>query len=44
MAKKKAIKKKKKGRAEKYDTKLAIIGTLDDVLKVSLIPTKKRSR
>lgn len=38
MAKKKAVKKKKKPakkRASKYDKKLKIIGTLDEVLKVA---------
>jgi len=34
MVKKKAKVKKKK-RSHKYDTKLAIIGTLDDVLRVA---------
>ena len=38
-AKKKAAKKAAKKRASKYEGKLAIIGTLDDVLKVS-IPKK----
>lgn len=38
-AKKKSVKKNSKKRADKYDSKLAIIGTLDDVLKVS-IPKK----
>jgi hypothetical protein len=38
-AAKKAVKKKKpaKKRASKYDGKLAIIGTLDEVLKASLL-------
>ena len=40
MAKKK-VKKKTKPRAKKYESKLAVKGTLDEVLKVSLIPTKK---
>lgn len=40
MAKKKvkAKKKKAKKRSHKYESKLAIIGTLDDVLKVSVQP------
>jgi hypothetical protein len=33
--------KKKKKRAKKYDTKVAITGTLDDVLKASVQPSKK---
>lgn len=37
--KKKKIKKK---RADKYDNKLSIGGTLDEVLKVSVKPSKKR--
>lgn len=41
MAKKKVVKKKAKKRAKNYDSKLAIKGTLDDVLKVSLLPKKK---
>jgi hypothetical protein len=40
MAKKK-VKKKSKPREKKYDKKLAIKGSLDDVLRVSLNPTKK---
>lgn len=35
-------KKKKKERAKEYDKKLAIEGTLDDVLKVSVPPKKKK--
>ncbi len=42
MAKKKKAKKESKERAEKYDKKLAIDGTLDDVLKVSTEPSKKK--
>jgi len=34
-------KKKKKKRADKYEKKLAIEGTLDEVLKVSTQPDKK---
>lgn len=34
-------KKEKKNRAEKYDTKLAIDGTFEDVIKVSVIPLPK---
>jgi len=33
--------KKKKKRAKKYDTKLAIAGSLDDVLRASVAPSKK---
>ena len=40
MAKKK-VKSKSKKRAKKYENKLAIVGTLDDVLKVSLLSAKK---
>lgn len=40
MAKKK-VKKTAKKRAKKYDEKLAIKGTLDEVLKVSLPKPKK---
>jgi len=36
-----AKRKMKKKRAKKYEAKLAIEGTLDDVLKVSLQPDKK---
>lgn len=32
----------KKQRAKKYDKKLAIDGTLDDVLKLTLKPKKKK--
>lgn len=46
MAKKKAVKKKatKKGKArgKKYETKLAIVGSLDDVLKVSVASAEKK--
>ena len=37
-------KKKKKGkkRSKKYDSKLAIGGTLDDVLKASLLQSQKK--
>jgi hypothetical protein len=38
MAKKKTVKKKKKPgkkRASKYDNKLKIVGTLDDVLRIT---------
>lgn len=38
MVKKKSKKKKSKKRAEKYEQKLSIGGTFDDVLKVSLPP------
>ena len=34
---------KKKKRADKYDKKLVIKGTLDEVLKVSVKPSKKKS-
>lgn len=40
MTKKKKIKK----RANKYENKLAIEGTLDEVLKVSTQPDKKESK
>jgi len=36
-------KKKKKKRAKKYDKKLVIDGTLDEVLKVS-VPEKKKEK
>ena len=42
MAKKKAVKKKVKKVSKKYDQRLAIAGSLDDVLKASLIPDKKK--
>lgn len=43
MAKKKKAKKKPaKKRAAKYAKKLKIIGTLDDVLRVSLSPKKAK--
>lgn len=35
-------KKKMKKRPKKYSTKLSIIGTLDDVLKASTKPSKKK--
>jgi len=41
MAKKKKVKKKAKARAEKYESKLSIKGTLDEVLKIS-IPSKTK--
>ncbi len=37
-------KKEKKERAKKYDNKLAIEGTLDDVLKVSIEKDKKDTK
>ena len=37
------MKKKKKKRADKYEKKLAIEGTLDEVLKVS-VPEKKKEK
>lgn len=37
----KVKKKVKKKRASKYDKKLAIVGSLDEVLKVSIISQKK---
>ena len=41
MVKKKPVKKKAKKRAHKYENKLAIVGSLDDVLKVSVATAKK---
>ena len=35
--------KKKKKRGKHYETKLAISGSLDDVLKASLLPDKKKA-
>jgi hypothetical protein len=37
----KAAKKKPKKRADKYDTKLAINGTFEDVMKVSVKPLRE---
>ena len=37
-----AKKKEKKKRAEKYDKKLSIKGTLDEVLKVSVLKDNKK--
>jgi hypothetical protein len=43
MAKKKAVKKKKPARPKKYDkSTLAIVGTLDEVLKVSVPKPPKK--
>ena len=43
MAKKKTAKKKVvKKRAKNYESKLAITGTLEDVLKVSIASAKKK--
>lgn len=36
-------KKPKKGRAKKYDPKLKITGSFEDVIKVSVTPTKNES-
>jgi hypothetical protein len=38
------MKKQKKKRGKKYNTKLAISGTLDDVLKASVGPDKKQKK
>ena len=39
---KKKVKPKKKKRADKYEKKLAIMGTLEDVLKVSIQQAEKK--
>jgi dsDNA-binding SOS-regulon protein len=44
MAKKKQPKKKTKKRATKYDKKLLISGSLDEVLKVSVSAAKDKSK
>jgi hypothetical protein len=41
MAKKKTAKKKVKARPDKYAKKLTVLGSLDDVLKVSVASAKK---
>jgi len=41
MAKAKAVKKTSKKRASEYEKKLSIIGSLDDVLKVSVASARK---
>lgn len=42
MAKKKVKSKKKKKRPNKYDKKLSIKGTLEDVLKVSILDAERK--